>query len=524
MRVPISVRLCIGLSVLTLCTGSCRSADFSANQQIDQGVRTVLENIHEPQIPDRTINLIEFSKHKPDETGKYDFHADIQRAIETLSEQGGGKLLFAHTQAPEADDKPIVVYRIKGPIEFKSNIELSIAPSVKLQFEFDPPSYLPGGKGVLSRYEGTTLYTRSPLIRAFNVQNISIRAAPGTGALPEINGDGKRWRQWEVDSFRDRGAPPKKQPSYMNVRTINDTDNLIAERRYDKEFLRPDLIGFFLCKQIRIEGIKIANSPFWCVHPVFSENMTFRGITFEALVENNDGVDPESSRYVLIEDITFHNGDDNVAIKSGRNTEGRKGARIAGTELETIQSPYIHDGRIGGPTEYVLVRNCRFRGHYAMCIGSEMSGGARYIYVLDNVSTEKVNMGFYIKGGRERGGTVSDVYVRNMHLNEVQKDVICLIPNYDGDTVSPYPSKFKNIYIEDITARHAKNGIRIYGWPDQTIDNVTIRNVKVDKVDEVPFGINHVKGVFLQDVIINGQPCDGEYNNSNDTVPTPRAG
>ncbi len=526
MKHLISLFFVLGMALAAGAQGTASSASPVTDQLIAQGVRQVLDNIRAPVIPERTVNLITFSGHEPDATGSHDFVGDIEKAIAHLSAQGGGRLLFAHPMKEGTGDRPVVVYRVRGPINLRSCIELRLEPSIRIQFEFDPASYLPGGRGVLTRYEGTSLYTRSPLIRAFNAHDFAITAAPGPGTQPEINGDGKRWREWEVRGNQSRGGKGQEgnQASYMMVRSVNDTGNAVKERRFDEELLRPPLMEFLLCRSVLVEGIKITNSPFWCVHPVFSESLIFRRIRFEALVANNDGIDPESSRYVLIEDIDFHNADDNVAIKSGRNVEGREGALIAGTEYEGLTSPFIRNGRIGAPTEHVLVRNCRFRGHYAMCIGSEMSGGAHHIYVLDNESTTRVNMGFYIKGGRERGGTVSDVFVRNMRLNEVQKDAICLIPNYDGDTVSTHPSKYHNIYIENLTVKKARGGIRIYGWADQTVDDVLLRNISVDKVETTPFGYNHVRKVQLENVRVNGQSCDGLYDKSDPAVPTPRAG
>lgn len=518
--------LCLVLASVSCTQTHSWDADLPADQLIETGVRDILAQIKPPSFPDRSVSLIEASGHRPDEAGAHNFVEEIQTAIDALASSGGGTLLFDHPAGAQTSEKPIVTYRIKGPIQLRSNIRLSIEPSVKLQFEFDPDSYLINGEGVLTRYEGTTLYGRSPLIRAFNIENFAIVAAPGVGAMPEIDGDGKRWREWEVAGNRARGGKGQegKRASYMMARSTNDTGNPIAERRFDHEYLRPCLMEFFLTRNVLVENIKLSNSPFWCVHPVFSENLTFRGIDFEAHVANNDGIDPESSRYVLIEDIDFDNADDNIAIKSGRNVEGREGAIIAGTELEGIQSHYIKDGRIGGPTEHVLIRNNRFRGHYALCIGSEMSGGASHIYALDNVSTTRVNMGFYIKGGRERGGTASHVFVRNLHLNEIKNDAICLIANYDGDTTSPFPSRYTNIYVENLTAKKASNGIRIYGWHDQPVTNVLIRNVTIDDVEETPLGYNHLHDVILEDVTIEGESYDGTYDHADNAIPTPRAG
>ena len=497
-----------------------RAEPIDIDQKIDTGIHQILSHIQEPQIPDREINLVEFAGVSPDAAGTHDFQPFIASAIEKLSSQGGGSLIFPHT-----GDSGELVYRICGPIEMKSNIALRLARGTRLQFEFAPEAYRPNGRGVLSRYEGTLLYTHSPLIRAFNCTNIAITGQSGTGPLPVINGAGKQWRKWEEAGNKSRSAAGQDgaQASYLQVKAANNNATPISERRFDTEFLRPSTMQFFCSKQILVQDIRIENSPFWTIHPLFSENLTFRRIQFETLVANNDGIDPESSKYVLIEDINFHNGDDNIAVKSGRDLEGREGAPIQGTELENVESSFISDGKIGGPTQYVLIRNCTFRGHYAVCIGSEMSGGANHIYVLDNHAEYPVRMGFYIKGGRNRGGVVHDVYVKNLALNEVKKEVIRLIPNYDNDLTSPWPSKFHNIYIENMTAKKAGSGIRIFGWPDATIDDVCLRNIVVDEVAEMPpLQYNNTRNIVLENVLLNGKDYSGSYEKSDKSIPMPR--
>lgn len=503
-------------------------ADVALSQaQVDEriaaGVARVLAQISEPRTPERELDLVEFSGQRPDAAGTHDFQSDIARALSTLAAHGGGSLRLPYPggYTPAA---PELVYRVRGPIELRSGTALRLGRGIRLRFEFDPASYRPGGRGVLSRYEGTFVYTHSPLIRAFNAENIAIEGLPGEGPLPIIDGDGARWRAWEVAGNEARGkSQDGRHASYQQVKEANNAAIPIPERRFDEEFLRPCLMEFLLCRQLRVQDVKLVNSPFWTIHPLFSENLVFRRINFETLVANNDGIDPESSRYVLIEDVNFHNGDDNIAIKSGRDREGREGALVAGTEMESIVSPFIQNGRIGGPTHHVLVRRCTFRGHYALCIGSEMSGGAHDIYALDNASAHSVRMGFYIKGGRNRGGIVSDVFVRNLRLNEVTREIVRLIPNYDNDRTSPYPSKFRDIVIENMTVRKAGMGIRVFGWPDATIDDVTLRGITVGEIaDGPPLEYNNVNRLILDRVVVGGRDVSGNYSLADPDVPTPR--
>jgi polygalacturonase len=513
--------LAIGpILLLAMASGLEAFPDVDPDEQIKQGVAHILATIKEPEIPARSIQLIEFAGHAPDTEGSHDFHKAIAGAVDELASAGGGSLNFGYP----AGARGIVTYRLRGPIELKSNTALRLDRGIRIFFEFDPASYRPGGKGVLTSYEGTTLYTHSPLIRTFNAENIAIIANPGEGPLPVLDGDGQRWRDWEVDGNRKRGSDQDApEASYQRVKEINNSGIPIRERRLDEEFLRPPLVQLFLSRRVLMENVKLVNSPFWTVHPRFSENLVFRGLEFEALVANNDGIDPDSSRYVLIENIKFHNADDNIAVKAGRDLEGREGVDIAGTELEGLKSHYIRNGRIYGPSEHILIRNNRFRGHYAICIGSEMSGGVHHLYALNNEAEHPVRMGFYIKGGRNRGGTVSHIYVRDLKLGEVIKEAIRLVPNYDNDLKSPYPSKFHDIYLDRMSVKKAGLGVRIFGWHDQPIFNVLLRDVTVENVAaSADFEYENVRDVVLKNVMINGRSNEGAFSRMHPEVVPPK--
>jgi polygalacturonase len=381
--------------------------------EADKKIEEIIAGIEEAQIPSDTLDIIEFSGYKPDEAGTVDFHPYINSAIDSLAARGGGWILFRNTRPLEDWIKFTETYQVRGSIELKSNVGILIDRSVRLFFPFDPVRYLDQGKGVLTRYEGTTIYSFAPLIRAFNQENIAIKARGESGAIPVIDGDGENWQRWMWEGEAERVRRGLK-PSYQLLKDVNNADIPIVERIYidpGNDFFRPHTMEFFLCKKVLVDGVKINRSPFWCVKPVFSQSCVFRNMYFDAMVVNNDGIDPESSKNILIENITFGNHDDNVAIKAGRDKEGRDGAIVAGTELESIESEYINDGRIKGPTENVVIRNCVFNGHYAICIGSEMSGGVRNVFAVDNMSAGTVNMGVFIKSSRLRGGTVENIYI-----------------------------------------------------------------------------------------------------------------
>ena len=506
------------LFFITTFLSSCKEDKSTAiitKNQADVRIQEIVNSIAEPEIPDFTINLIEFSGKKPDMEGTVNFHPFIKDAIDSLEAHGGGWLHFPNTSDLDNWLRYTETYRIEGPIDLKSNMGLVIDRSVRLFFPFNPEDYLVDGKGVLTRYEGTTIYSFSPLIRAFNAKNIAIKSRGTTGDMPEIDGDGEKWQYWMWEGEKRRRREGMKA-SYQLLKDVNNADVPIAERVYsnpENDYFRPEMMEFFLCENVLVDGIKIKDSPFWCIKPVFSQSCIFRNLAFDAFAVNNDGVDPESSKNVLIENIMFGNHDDNIAIKAGRDKEGRDGALVAGTELENIESEYIQNGRITGPTENVVIRNNHFYGHYAICIGSEMSGGVREVYVVDNYSVKEVNMGFFIKSSRLRGGTVENIYVNGLQLNHVKNEVISIVPNYDKADESPYPPAIRNIQIENVTSESSGRGILIHGWYDEPVKNVMLENIHLSGVKENPLQIGQSKNIKLKDVIINSETYNESVNN-----------
>jgi len=491
------------------------------DQKIDDSVEAIIQSIPEITFPDRSINLIEYSGHKPDMAGSYNFQPLLNKAIDELSKQGGGTIYFPHTLGPKAWVKETDIYRMDGPINLKSNIRLMLASGTKIKFTFNPKNYLNNGKGVITRWEGVSIKSFSPLVRAFNVENIAIVAETLKGTAPVIDGDGEKWQHW----YRQDLAEDHK----LVLHRLCDTDVKLADREFTdikKDFYRPFLMEFYLSKNILIDGVKLTNTPFWTVHPVFSENVTVRNVVFDVNVVNSDGVDPESSHNVLIENCMFNNHDDNVAIKSGRNKEGREGVDISGTELEGIQSKFIKGNKIYGATENVVVRNCILKGHHAICIGSEVAGSVRNVYALDNIGVQNVKFGLYIKSSPERGGVVEDIYIRNMHLNHAKMGAV-LNPCYSKNLVdTTHFPLFRNIYIKNMTINHAyRGGIEVAGWPQLPMENIHLENIEIkhlDKGSELDVRIHNSKNVILKNVKINQIEFNGDYSDESGEKPTGR--
>jgi polygalacturonase len=226
------------------------------------------------------------------------------------------------------------------------------------------------------------------------------------------------------------------------------------------------------------------NSPFWIIHPIFSKHITIRNVHIESMVLQNDGVDIDSSSYVLIENCTFRTGDDAVAIKSGRDEEGRELAR---------------------PSENIVIRNntC-LEVHNGFAIGSEMSGSVRNVFIENN----KIEIGrnlIFFKSNLDRGGVIENVHVRNIRVDHASHNLIFFQTDYHEFRGGNHPPVFRNFRIENVTCKDADTGIRVEGHVDSPITDVVIRNVTIEKA-ATPVEIHAHDQVELVDVMINGAP------------------
>ncbi|RPI43690.1 MAG: hypothetical protein EHM46_03750, partial [Bacteroidetes bacterium] len=412
-------------------------------------VAGITGQISVPQFPDKDYLLDDFGG-KGD--GLTDNHVAFERAVRSCHENGGGRVVVGPGD-----------YLVNGPIHLRDTVNLHLEEGARIFFGSEPADYLPN---VLTSWEGTRLYNYSPFIYAFRIRNAAIT---GKG---EIDGEASgTWNNWKALQGADQ----------VLLRKMNNTDVPPDHRIFGEgHFLRPHLVQFYGCENVLIEGVKITDSPFWCLHFVFSRNITVRGVRFEAFNFNNDGIDPESSENVLIEDITFNNRDDNVAIKAGRDLEARK---------------------LGRPSRNIVVRNCRFRGHNAIAVGSEMSGGVHDVYVEDCSFAGRVEYGFYLKGNRDRGGTVHDIYARNLTFDTTRSTVI-IDSDYKNEG-SCCPPVFKNILVENVTANRAlDHAIYIRGYDSAPVDSVSLRGITVRRA-RIPLELEHVSGLAMEDVRIN---------------------
>jgi len=424
--------------------------------------------IKEPLFKKDTFNIISYGAKADGITLNTN---SINEAINACSKNGGGVVLVPNG------------LWLTGPVVLQSNTNLCIAKDALLQFTADFNQY----KLVESNYEGLPAYRNQAPLSAVNAENIAIT---GEGI---IDGNGSAWRMVNRDRQSDiewnklvasggivsadgklwypseksvKGSQTKNAGVITAGKTAKDYEDI-------KDFLRPNLLVFNGCKSVLLQGVTFQNSPAWCLHTLLCDQLTVQNINVKNpwYAQNGDGIDIESCTNVLVEGSTFDVGDDGICIKSGRDEAGRKR---------------------GKPTANVLVRNCAvYHAHGGFVIGSEMSGGAKNIYVTD-CTFMGTDIGLRFKTTRGRGGVVENIHASNINMKDIVNEAILFDMYYFAKPPSAGPEalakvetfpvteatpQFKDFYIDNIVCMGASKAVFIRGLPEMHIANINMRDM-----------------------------------------------
>ena len=368
----------------------------------------------------------------------------INKAITRANKAGGGIVVI-----PEGE-------WITKKIHFKSNVNLHLKKGAVLLFSEDPNDYLPA---VSSTWEGYECYNYSPLVYAYQCKNIAITGEGELKAKMDI------WTEW----FK---RPKGHMESLKRLYYLASYNKPLKERQMvnDSAHFRPQFIQFNRCENILMDGVTITNSPFWTIHPFLSKDVVLRNLKVYAHGHNNDGVDPEMSQNVLIENCVFDQGDDAIAIKSGSNQDA---------------------WRLNTPSKNVVMRNCIVKnGHQLVAIGSELSGGIENVFI-DNctvVDGAKLNHLLFIKTNERRGGYVNNIYMSNITCGKIDEGILGIETDvmYQWRNLVPTIERkltpIKNVYLENIKATNVKFISRILAQKELPVENVFLKNIKAENV------------------------------------------
>jgi DNA sulfur modification protein DndE len=404
----------------------------------------------------------------------------FENAIDACSKAGGGTVLI-----PEG-------LWLTGPIKLKSKVNLHTEKGALVLFSRNLEIY----PLVKTNYEGlNTMRCQSP-ISGLELEDIAIT---GEGIF---DGSGHVWRpvkrskltdsQWEslvnsggvVGKDKNTWFPSEKAMKGYEMNSSGYLGPNATEEDYMaiRDFLRPVMVSLVRCKRVLIDGVTFQNSPSWCLHPLMCEHLSLKGVKVYNpwYAQNGDGIDVESCRIGQIDNCTFDAGDDAICIKSGKNEEGRKRNM---------------------PTELFVITNCVvYHAHGGFVIGSEMSGGARNLYV-NNCTFIGTDVGLRFKTTRGRGGIVEKIYISNISMIDIPTDAIGFNMFYEGTSPLPeadekQPSlpqetvvipkvdegtpQFKDFYIENVTCYGAERAILIQGLPEMAISNINLKNISIN--------------------------------------------
>jgi polygalacturonase len=418
----------------------------------------ILKRITPPKFPARDFDVIQFGAVGD---GNTDCSKAFSDAISACNKAGGGRVVV-----------PQGVF-LTGAIHLKSNVNLYVSKDATIRFSTDPKLYLPV---VFTRWEGTECMNYSALIYAFEQNNIALT---GEGMLDAQASD-DNWWSWKGN--REAGAgKPNQNEARKKLLDMGDKDVPVRERIFgDGSYLRPNFFQPYRCKNVLVEGVTFKNSPMWFLNPVLCKNVSVIGVTTEGQGPNNDGCDPESCTDVLIKNCFFNTGDDCIAIKSGRNRDGR---------------------RVNVACENIVVQGCTMRnGHGGVVIGSEVSGSVRNVYAEECAMDSPVlERGLRIKTNAVRGGVIENVFMRNVKIGQVLEAVVKIDFYYEEGDKGKFAPIVRNINVRNVESNMSRFGVWIRAFSTSPASGVHIENCTFSNVAEADV-LENVKDLSLINV------------------------
>ena len=438
----------------------------------DNEYKRIEQSIQLPKIAERQFLITSFGA-KTTATAAQNQKA-INRVISLVSKKGGGKVII-----------PKGTWNT-GAIELKSHVNLVLEEGATLHFAFEPKLY----PLVRTSWEGLACWNYSPCIYAYKATDIAIT---GKGTI-DGGGNNDTFWQWNGSprfGYKE-GVTKESQKLGSRSKLLKMAEDGVPfdERKFGMGYgLRPQLVNMVHCERILIKDVKMINSPFWVIHPLLSKNITVDGVYVWNEGPNGDGCDPEACENVLIQNCVFHTGDDCIAIKSGRNNDGRLWNQ---------------------PSKNIIIRNCKMEdGHGGVVIGSEISGGCENVYaencVMDSPHLERI---LRIKTNNCRGGQVQNINIRNVVVGQCKEAVVKINLDYERKEICyrGFEPIVNNVNVENVTCQKSDYGVLIIGRDSlENVYDINIKNCKFDGVVKEPVKITgKTRNVKFDNLVING--------------------
>lgn len=426
-------------------------------------VPRILARITPPVFPARDFDITKFGAVGDNRTDNTDA---LRKAIAACTQAGGGRVIVPAGEF------------ITGAIDLKSNVNLHLDDRAVVRFTRDESKY----PVVFTRWEGMECMNFSPFIYAFEQENIGITGA-GT-----IDGycDCEHWWPWKGRTNCGwKTGDPEQLPDRNNLLDMVERGVPVKDRVFGPgHYLRPQFIQPYRSKNVVIEGVRLVNAPMWQVHPVLCTNVTVKDLYIKSDGPNTDGCDPESCTDVLIKDCYFDTGDDCIAIKAGRNADGR---------------------RLNVPSQNIVIQGCRMKnGHGGITLGSECSGGIKNVFAEEcRLDSPELDFAVRLKNNAMRGGVLENVFVRNLDVGQVARAVVTIDFYYEEADKGKFTPVARNVNIEKVKSQKAQWALYLRGFKSAPIRDITLVDCEFNGVEKTSV-LEYVEGMKIDNVRVNG--------------------
>jgi polygalacturonase len=426
----------------------------------------ILKRIVPPSFPGKDFDIVAYGAVSG---GEKDCSEAFRSAIEACNLGGGGRVVVPAGEF------------LTGPLYLKSNVNLYVSKEARIRFSTDPKKYLPV---VYTRWEGIECMNYSALIYAFEEKNIAVT---GEGIL---DGQGSNDLWWTWNGKKEYGwkeGMPSQKAARKKLVEMGEHNVPVAERIFGEgSYLRPNFFQPYKCENVLVAGATFKNSPMWFLHPVLSRNITIDGVTVEGLGPNNDGCDPESCKDVLIRKCKFNTGDDCIAIKSGRNADGR---------------------RVNVPAENIVIQKCQMKdGHGGVVLGSEISGGVRNVFAEDcEMDSPNLDRALRFKTNSVRGGFIENFFARRINVGQVAEAVFKVDFYYEEGDAGAFTPSMRNVHVSDLVCNKGEYAFWVKGYERSPISSLLFTNCRFDGIKKANV-LEHILDLQCEGVTINGVP------------------
>ncbi len=416
----------------------------------------ILASTRPPTFPNTNFVVTDYGARGDNTT---DNTVAFQRAISACNAAGGGRVVV-----------PSGTY-VTGALYLKSYVDLHLDAGSTLMFSGDASNY----PLVLTRYEGIECVNHSPMIYAYGEKNIALT---GSGSL-----DASGTASWNHGSDRTGVLEP------LVAAGLRPLQRNVAGK------LRSTFIEPYNCTDVLIQGVTVRHSQFWQIHPTLCTNVTIDSVTTSRANINSDGCDPECCDHVVIKNATLRANDDSIALKSGRDADGR---------------------RVNVPTQNVVIWNNQFEGPFgAIALGSELTGGIQNIYAYNNaIVGSGTRFALYVKSNSQRGGFVRNVYIDTLHGSNIHTAVIFFDMHYADQAGSFLPDFSGPFTLNNIVLNMAPMVLHLNGLPDDFIGTISLSNSTFTQIANQTSIVNNVKRLLYKNVTINGQSISDSGNST----------